>query len=101
MWGKIKAWFETRGGFYHVVAGAWLLSVAGYTSVPAFHTLIIDIWAKTPPIAREIGLAIAGLLAWYTSAQKALSATVDASGNVNVKGNPVVEVSLEGKKTTP
>lgn len=70
MWKAITAWFQAQGGFTHVVAAAWGIAIGGYTFVPAFHQLIIDIWAKTPPGLRESGLALAGLLAWYTSTQK-------------------------------
>jgi hypothetical protein len=101
MWKSITAWFASKGGFSHVVAGTWLVAVAAYGSVPAFHTLVIDMWAKTPPVFREIGLAIAGLLAWYTTTAKALTGTVDTQGNVSLTGNPVVPVALEGQKTEP
>ena len=32
--------------------------------------IVIDVWAKTPPFARETGLAIIGLVAWYQNTHK-------------------------------
>ena len=65
MWSDIKAWFKAQGGFSHVVAATYASAIAAYGLVPAFHQLVIDVWAKTPPGVREVGLA-----AWYTSTHK-------------------------------
>jgi hypothetical protein len=67
MWKTISSWFEKQGGFSHVIASLWLALVGGYAAVPPFHQFIIDIWAKTPPTLREAGLAVVGLIAWYTN----------------------------------
>lgn len=69
-WEKIKAWFAARGGFVHVVAAGWSLGLLAYRESVPFHQFIIDVWAKTPPLAREAGLAAIGLLALYTSPKK-------------------------------
>lgn len=70
MWQDIKAWFSAQGGFAHVVAAVWSGAILAYAAVPPFHQLVIDIWAKTPPGAREVGLAVVGLAAWYSSTRK-------------------------------
>ena len=77
MWKSIGAWIKAQGGFSHVVASVWVAAVGAYAAVPPFHQFIIDVWAKTPPGLREGGLAVAGLLAWYTSTQK--ESTADAA----------------------
>lgn len=71
MWAAIKSWFEKQGGFAHVVAGVYSGAILAYGVVPDFHQLVIDIWAKTPPVAREVGLALVGVAALYTSTHKA------------------------------
>ena len=70
MWRSISNWFAAQGGFSHVVASVWLAAVGAYAAVPPFHQFIIDVWAKTPPDAREAGLAVIGLLAWYQNTHK-------------------------------
>lgn len=70
MWKSITAWFAKQGGFAHVVAGLWSGAILAYAAVPPFHQFVIDVWAKTPPFAREGGLAITGLVAWYSSTHK-------------------------------
>lgn len=67
---KVGCWLKSKGGFAHIVAVAWGGAILAYSSVPPFHRLIIDIWAKTPPDFREGGLAAIGLIAWYTSTQR-------------------------------
>lgn len=70
MWKKIGDWITAQGGLSHIVASTWIAAIGAYAAVPPFHQFVIDVWAKTPPGLRETGLAIAGLLAWYTSTQK-------------------------------
>jgi hypothetical protein len=70
MWKSIKAWLAAQGGFSHVVAGIWTGAIVAYAAVPPFHQFVIDVWAKTPPFARETGLAIIGLVAWYQNTHK-------------------------------
>jgi hypothetical protein len=70
MGNAIVQWFKSKGGFAHVVAGAFSTGVAAYAFVPPFHAFVIDVWAKTPPLMREAGFAAVGLYAWYTKTQK-------------------------------
>lgn len=70
MWEDVKAWLKAKGGIAHIVAVAFTSAIVAYAAVPPFHTLVLDVWAKTPPMAREAGLAFAGLYAWYKQNQK-------------------------------
>ncbi|HUD11744.1 MAG TPA: hypothetical protein VMS08_05005 [Candidatus Saccharimonadia bacterium] len=70
MWDSIKSWFANQGGFSHVVAGIWSSAFIAYAVVPPFHQFVIDVWAKTPPFAREGGVALIGLVAWYQNTHK-------------------------------
>jgi hypothetical protein len=70
---KVQNWAASKGGWSHVIAIGFALAIAAYANVPAVHTLIIDIWAKTPPFLREIGLAAIGLYAWYKQNNKLLT----------------------------
>jgi hypothetical protein len=70
MWKSVTTWFAKQGGFSHVVAGLWSGAILAYATVSPFHQFVIDVWAKTPPVAREAGLAIIGLVAWYQNTHK-------------------------------
>lgn len=65
MWEDFKVWLKSKGGLAHVVAVTFTSAIVAYAAVPPFHQFVIDVWAKTPPLAREASLAFAGLYAWY------------------------------------
>jgi hypothetical protein len=68
---RILAWVKSKGGWSHAIAIVWGGAILAYAEVPAFHTLVISAWGHTPAAAREIGLAVSGLLAWYLNLHKA------------------------------
>lgn len=70
MWADFKAWLAKQGGFSHVVGSLFIAAPIAYAAVPAFHQLVIDVWAITPPLAREAGFSIVGLYAWYQNTHK-------------------------------
>lgn len=67
---KIKAWFQSKGGYAHVIAAIWGGSVLAYAAVPAFHSLIITVWGVTPSALRDVLAAGIGLYTWYSNNQK-------------------------------
>lgn len=67
MFEKISVWLADHGGFFHVLAAIVGFLVLGFSIVPAFHTLCIDVWAKTPAWVCQLALAAAGLYTLYTT----------------------------------
>lgn len=67
---RFLAWVKSKGGFAHVIAGAYLGLVALYATVPAFHSLVISINAAVPPIVEQAFAAAIGIAALYTNPQK-------------------------------
>lgn len=67
---RIVKWFNSQGGYAHVVAVVFSSAILAYSQVPPFHQFVIDVWAKTPPGVREFGLAAIGLYSWYSSTHK-------------------------------
>lgn len=67
MLNSIKAWVATKGGWVHVIVGAYFSLIFAYGSVPAFHTLVLSIWGSFPGWTREVGLAVIGMAALYTA----------------------------------
>lgn len=65
----LEKWFNSKGGFAHVVAATILMLVAAYDEVPPFANLLNSIYAATPKRAHEVILAIVGLILWYKNVQ--------------------------------
>lgn len=67
----IQGWISSRGGWAHALAAAWAAAVAAYAAVPAFYTLVNNVYAATPSWLHELLAAVVGLVAFYTSTTKA------------------------------
>lgn len=70
IWKFITAWFESHGGFSHVVATVYIAVVAAYAAVPAFSQLINSAYSHTPSWLHQIAAAVVGLVAWYSNTKK-------------------------------
>jgi len=79
MWDKIVAWFNSKGGFSHVVATVFTLAVLAYGSVPAFQQLCMTVYNLMPGWAHQVLLAVLGLVMWYRNNQKVLPVEDQAS----------------------
>ena len=66
----IQNWINSKGGWSHVVAASYLGAVAAYAAVPAFATLINNIYGATPSWFHQVALAGVGVIAWYRDNQK-------------------------------
>jgi hypothetical protein len=89
-----KLWLQ---GLLAAAVTAFSTAISGALALPTVFTwdkngLINVLKLATIPTA----LAFFGYLKQYPT--PTIEATVDTKGNVSVQGNPVVEVSLEGKK---
>ena len=62
---NIQAWFLSKGGFTHVMAGLFLAAIGAFGAVPAFHTLCMNLYRLLPGWAEQVILAALGIYAWY------------------------------------
>lgn len=65
MWNNFKLWIASKGGASHIAAIIYIAAVAAYGAVPAFQTLVDNIYAVTPSWFHQLALAVVGLIAWY------------------------------------
>jgi len=63
--GNIQAWFVSRGGFSHFMAGLFGTAVAAYAMVPPFHALVLQIQATLPAGVEDAVTAALGIYVWY------------------------------------
>ena len=71
LWSSIVAWFQSKGGFAHVIAAVYLAIVAAYAGVPAFHDLVLAVYHASPAWLDQVLAAGVGLLAFYFNPTKA------------------------------
>jgi len=71
--GKLKSWFDSNTSLTHYVAVAIVFLIGAYYNVPAFHQLVVDIYANLPGWGKELATAIVALYLWYRNGQKAVS----------------------------
>ena len=77
----IQKWFQSKGGFAHVIAAVFAGAMLAYASVPQFHALVLQIHALLPGWVQEVATTALALYAWYKSNHKSatpinLSSTV-------------------------
>ncbi len=65
----IKAWFQSKGGFAHVVAVAFAAAMLAYAAVPQFHDLVHTINAAFPAGLEQLVGTIIALAVWYKNNQ--------------------------------
>lgn len=65
MYAAIKQWFDSKGGFSHVAAAAWIFVCSAYLSVPEFKSLIDVAYNSMPNWAHATILGIVGVITWY------------------------------------
>jgi hypothetical protein len=70
----IQKWLAAKGGTAHVVAAAYLFTIAAYAGVPAFAGLLNSFYALLPSTVHELILAVLGIVAWYTNMRKSPAA---------------------------
>lgn len=65
LWNKIVAWFKSKGGFVHVIAGAWAFFVFAYGADPQFHNAVLALHHSLPGWVEEIVTLMVSLFALY------------------------------------
>ena len=66
----IQKWFESRGGFAHVMAAVFASLMLAYAAVPQFHALVLQIHALLPGWSQELLTTGLALYAWYRTTNK-------------------------------
>jgi hypothetical protein len=64
-WGKIVAWFKAKGGVLHCLVLVYLAGLGAFAASPAFHTLLVGVWAKFPSLLQTAAEAVMQILAIY------------------------------------
>ena len=64
-WEKISAWFKAKGGVLHCLVIVYIAGLAWFSASPAFHALLVQIWAKFPSILQIAIEAVMQILAIY------------------------------------
>lgn len=61
----IAAWFKSKGGLAHVLAGAFAFLMLAYAGVPSFHALVLKVHALLPGWSQELMTTAIALWAFY------------------------------------
>lgn len=62
---QIVAWFNSKGGFAHVMAGCFSAAILAYNEVPSFKSLCDSVYGTIPVWTHAWILAGLGLYTWY------------------------------------
>ena len=65
LWQQYKTWVASKGGILHCLVIVYLAALSWFTASPAFHTLVVGIWAKFPSSLQEVVEAVIEILAIY------------------------------------
>ncbi len=95
---NIQAWFASKGGFTHVVAGLALAAIGAYAAVPAFHALVQSVYAALPGWAEQVVLAAVGVYVWYHDSSSP-AGTVAASKAIMSNGNAPTAAEVDAATT--
>ena len=68
---RVASFVASKGGFSHVVAVVFAGAVLAYAQVPAFHALVLQVYAALPAWLEQWILAGVGLYAWYRTSDSA------------------------------
>jgi hypothetical protein len=94
MWNKIAAWFESKGGFAHVMAVVFVSLMAAYGAVPQFHALVNQVHAMLPGWVQEVATTALALYAWYRT-----TATIrTTTQTTTVESKTTIDPAPEGTK---
>ena len=65
MWNAIVNWVTSKGGWAHAIVIAIAAVVGAYAAVPAFATLVNNLYAMTPSWFHMVALAAVGIFMTY------------------------------------
>jgi uncharacterized membrane protein YhfC len=85
MWQSITAWFKSKGGVAHVIAGAWAFLIFAYATEKPFHDYIVHLKDMLPPWIEDMVTAIVPLFMLYKTWDKTQTVTAPADSTVVVK----------------
>lgn len=78
---QLKQWFQSKGGFAHVMAAIFTSLMVAYAAVPQFHTLVLQIHQALPAWLQELVTTALALYAWYKT-QAAAKQSINLSSKV-------------------
>ena len=62
---RVASFIASKGGFSHVIAVSFAVTILAYAQVPSFHLAVMHAYAALPAWAEDWVMAIIGLYAWY------------------------------------
>jgi hypothetical protein len=62
---RVASFVASKGGWSHFFAVVFAGAVLGYAQVPAFHALVLQVYAALPSWVEEIATAVIGVYVWY------------------------------------
>ena len=68
---RVASFVASKGGWSHFFAVVFAGAVLGYAQVPAFHALVLQVYAALPAWLEQWVLAGVGLYAWYRTSNSA------------------------------
>ena len=88
---RFASFVASKGGFSHVVAVVFAGAVLGYAQVPAFHALVLQVYAALPAWLEQWVLAGVGLYAWYRTSNSAAGTLARARAIKDAPDTPTVK----------
>lgn len=65
LWQEFTVWLASKGGVLHCLAIVYLAGLGWFTTSPAFHALVVGVWAKFPGSLQTVVEAVIQILALY------------------------------------
>ena len=62
---RVASFIASKGGFSHIVAASFAVTILAYAQVPSFHLAVMHAYAAFPAWVEEWATAIIGFYAWY------------------------------------
>ncbi|MGB6855330.1 MAG: hypothetical protein WBE03_00470, partial [Terracidiphilus sp.] len=87
-------WFESKGGFAHVMAAVFASLMLAYAAVPQFHALVLQIHALLPGWVQEVATTALALYAWYRTTASIRTTTQTTT----VESKTTIDPAPEGMK---
>ena len=88
---RVASFVASKGGWSHFFAVVFAGAVLGYAQVPAFHALVLQVYAALPAWLEQWVLAGVGLYAWYRTSNSAAGTLARARAIKDAPDTPTVK----------
>ena len=95
---RVASFVASKGGWSHFFAVVFAGAVLGYAQVPAFHALVLQVYAALPAWLEQWVLAGVGLYAWYRTSNSAAGTLARARA---IKDSPDAPTTAQVDATDP